>query len=83
MMLNTFDSNAKTFASLMFSPKLNEKSGSTHVQSGSNHRRRRICMATRDTTETLLFCSVPLWDETWVEEWWNRELNAPRTQAST
>ena len=78
MMLNTFDSNAKTFGSLM-----NQSNGSTHVHSGSTHGRRRISIATRDTVESLLCCSVPRWDETWVEESWMGESSAPRMQAST
>ena len=76
MMLNTFDSKAKTFGSLMISPQRNHMSGSTH-------RRTGISIATRDTTESLLFCSVPERDERWVEESGMGELNAPSTQASS
>ena len=87
MMLNMFDSDDKTVGSLTISPKLNQTDGSTHVQNGSTHRRRRISNATRDMTEFLLFCSVPGWQEALVErKWtdqWIKESNAPRTQAST
>ena len=86
-MLNIFDSNFKTPVSLMISPDLNQRKGSSHVQSGSTHMRRMISAATPHTTELLLFCSLLRWEESWVEEpWtnsWMRESNVLRTQAST
>ena len=56
MMSNIFNSNAKTFGSLMVSPTL-QKNGSTQVQSGSIHRKRRIWIATWDTTESFVLLS--------------------------
>ena len=56
MMPNIFNRNAKTFGSLMVSPTL-QKNGSTQVQSGLIHRKRRIWIAKLDTTESFVLLS--------------------------
>ena len=59
MTLSTFDSDAEMTGSLRASMRLNQRIGLTHVQSGSTHTKRRISIATRDTTKSFGSAQYP------------------------
>ena len=57
------------------------RNGLTHVRSGSIHRKTGISLAIRDTTDPPLFCSVPGWNQSWVDNSWRGEPNAPKNES--